>query len=128
MGNFASGKEVILLGDFNQPSVSVTDNGPNPSTALDRIFLESFTWLGLYQWVTEPTNICSDNIIDLVLTLDQARIVDMQILPPLSNCGHLSVMFSYLFAGNFPTNHTRTDIRWDEGDYAALNHALSDRF
>lgn len=124
LNDFAPGKELIILGDFNLPSIQWAGETPIVSSAHDQSFLDCFTSLGLLQWITEPTNIRSDNTLDLVFTSDYDRIVDIQLCAPLPNCDHLPIIFSYLFEVNVPTTNSRKDFLWHKGNYTGLNHAL----
>ena len=124
LNDFAPGKELIIMDDFNLSSIQWAGETPIVSNAQNQSFLDCFTSLGLLQWITEPTNICSDNTLDLVFTSDYDIIVDIQLCAPLPNCDHLPVIFSYLFEVNVPTTNSKKNFLWHKGNYTALNHAL----
>ena len=74
---------MIVLGDFNLPSLDWLSNGPTRTyPPLERSFLDVFDALGLHQWVLEPTYPSSGNILDLVLTSEDDRMGLVQVLPP----------------------------------------------
>ncbi len=52
----------------------------------DATFLNLFTTLGL-QHVTEPTFITSGNTLDIILTNERDRIIEVKTLPPFPHCG-----------------------------------------
>ena len=92
---FCLGKEVILLGNFNLPSIQwerdlLVSLG---LTFRDRQFYDCSNILGLTQWVIEPTFLSSSNILDLILTSESDRIGDIQVLPPFPNCSHSPTLF-----------------------------------
>lgn len=68
-------------------------------TGSDALFLDLFSTLGLQQHVVEPTFINSGNILDLVLTIDGDRIVDVSSLPPFPHCDYSLIKLCYLFQG-----------------------------
>ena len=53
---FCEDKEVVILGDFNLPTLSWESADPiMHATLIDRQGYEAFMTIGLSQWVTEPT-------------------------------------------------------------------------
>ena len=70
--NFCPGKEVVVMGNFNLPTIDwssdIFDGYIRP---IDMQFLDCFSSLGLLQWIREPTFLLSDNILDLVLTSEE---------------------------------------------------------
>ena len=68
--DFSLGKTVLLLGDFNLPTLKWYQTGlPDGYIApLDQKFSDVFSISGLRQWVHEPTFLPSGNILDLVFT------------------------------------------------------------
>lgn len=127
ISSFALGKEIIILGDFNLPSIDWADeSGASISTVDDR-YLNLFTTLGLHQHITEATFIPSGNIIDLLLTSDPDRVMDVYILPPFPHCSHALIHFIYTFQQPPPTtnSHLHTYINWPRGNFAAITSFLS---
>ena len=93
--SFCYGKDVVLMGDFNLPSIGWCDLVP-VATSLSQLFLDMFVSLGLTQWVTFPTFISSGNILDLVFTSEYDRISYINGTEPLPGCGHVGILFKYL--------------------------------
>ena len=71
LSDFCLGKEVVVLGDFNLPSLrwASYDLLNDYVAPLDLEFFSCFMQLGLNQWVQEGTFLGSNNILDLVLTI-----------------------------------------------------------
>jgi len=126
---FCVGKEVLLVGDFNLPSIHWQSESPGDGvTARDELFLNLFDTLGLIQLVREPTFIRSGNVLDLVLSSERDRVQNVVLCPPFPHCGHVLVMFDYLFQGestNNDPNHERPVVRdWYKGNYDSIRSAL----
>ncbi|MEL6803018.1 MAG: endonuclease/exonuclease/phosphatase family protein, partial [Bacteroidota bacterium] len=98
--NFAVGKEVIFMGDFNLPSLKWAHDSVHSEyiTPNDRLFLDCFAESGLTQWVEFGTYFPSGNILDIVLTTDDDRIGEVYPLPPLPGCHHCPVVFNIIFS------------------------------
>ena len=92
---FCNGKEIVLMGDFNLPTLK-WDGDIFRSSSSDLRFLDCFTNLGLTQWVKQPTFLSSGNILDIVLTSEEDRIDNVEVLPPFPKCGH-SLFASVIF-------------------------------
>ena len=88
--NFCCDKEVVVLGDFNLPSLNwrLDDLFSQYISPLDRQFYDVFSQVGLYQIVNESTHFPSGNILDLVLTTNSERIGLCNVLCPLPRCSH----------------------------------------
>lgn len=124
--NFCLGKEVVLLGDFNLPSVAWSrDLVACGLTGRDSKFYNCFISLGLTQWVTEPTFLVSGNILDLILTSEDDRVGEVQVLPPFPNCGHSPVLCSYIFHDVPSSQETFIHRLWHRGKYNKINWHLS---
>ncbi len=96
--DLCAGKEFLLVGDFNLPSIAWNDNVVDLNiSGTDALFLDLFNIIGLSQWVMEPTFISSGNILDLVLTSEDDRILDIKTYPPFHHCGHALIKFLYLY-------------------------------
>lgn len=105
--NFCSGNEVLLLGDFNLPSIhwgSVLQCGG--LTFTDVQFCNCFISLGLTHWATEPTFLTSGNILDLVFTSECNRMGEIKVFPPFPNCGYRPIPCSSLFQALSPALQT----------------------
>ena len=85
--NSCADKEVVILGDFNLPSISWLNQKPcgTPSVT-DRKFLDMFDTLGLTQWISECTFPRSGNVLDLILTTEHDRIGTVDVQPPPPGC------------------------------------------
>ena len=90
-------KEVLILGDFNLPSISWGDERTVSPSAADGAFLDMFNTIGLTQWVSEPTFPRSSNVLDLILTSEEDRIGRVGVSPPPPGCDHCSIFCEYEF-------------------------------
>ena len=129
MTDFCSDKEVIIVGDFNLPSIGWTeDDQTTRCSALDKMFLETFLSLGLTQWVLQPTFPRSGNILDIVLTTEPDRVGTLDVLPPLPSCDHCPTSFQYVFSNqSVPISPQTTHRRaWHRGKYHSISKRLSD--
>ena len=63
-------REVVVMGDFNLPTLdwSTDGNETRGARTIDSVFSDSFVAAGQTQWVREPTFVQSGNILDLMLT------------------------------------------------------------
>ena len=126
--DFSVGKEIILLGDFNLPSIIWSDGLPyfDGSDSLTRMFVDSFISAGLYQWVNSPTFVSLGNTLDLALTSLPDCVGDCKALPPFPHCGHSPIALSYIFDfsmdGNGASNYRRA---WWKGKYNRIESELS---
>ena len=128
---FCCNKEVVLVGDFNLPTLcwNLNDVFSEYISPLDLQFYNTFIQLGLVQIVTSSTNFPSGNILDLFLTTDSERIGSCSVLAPLPRCCHAPVLCSYVFQSLSKFNEFSTDrqIRiWTKGNYRQIEHILSD--
>ena len=90
---FCEDKEVLMLGDFNLPTLSWETADPIlHASSFDRQAYKVFMSIGLTQWVTEPTFPRSNNILDLILSTEDDRVGSVQVLPPLPGCDHCPVL------------------------------------
>ena len=126
--DFCGGKEVIILGDFNLPSIDWSSPMLH-CPPLERMFLDTFLTVGLHQWVTEATYPKSGNTLDLVLTSESDRMGTLVVMPPLPGCDHCAISFDYIFSFTpsdvpFPGSLT-TQRDWHKGRYKAAGHKLS---
>ena len=60
---FCANKEVIVVGDFNLPSLKWNRDISRP-TSVDLKFFDCFTVLGLTQWVNQSTFLTFGNILE----------------------------------------------------------------
>jgi hypothetical protein len=130
MMNFCVGREVVVLGDFNLPSLvwpleNLFDNYISP---VDRIFLDCFVDLGLTQWVEECTFISSGNVLDLFFTSENDRVGDVVIAAPFPRCAHSPVVCDVLFRRDFErhVDEERQRYLWFRGDFTTISESLSE--
>ena len=125
---FCLDKEVLVLGDFNLPSIAWESTDPCFSaSSADRQGYEVFMSLGLTQWVKEPTFPRSGNILDLVLSTDGDRVAAVEVSPPLPGCDHCPVLCNYVFDFNFSFQTDLDQCRmWHKGKYNLFLQALND--
>lgn len=130
ISNFCVNKEVIILGDFNLPSIDWRNGDAlyldyDPLTSL---FTNCFNTSGLHQWVDFPTFVPSGNILDLVITTEDDRIGNVHSLCPFPGCGHVPIIFNYHFLLNpGPSNRGHSERKaWFRGNYAQINEFLLD--
>ena len=125
---FCSDREVILVGDFNLPSIDWNSDPPCAADRLDRSFLDAFTSLGLSQWVHEATYPRSGNILDLVFTSEPDRLGLLEVRPPLPGCDHSPTKFEYAFHSNGPhdpyLNQDPVHKLWHRANYDVIRKRL----
>ena len=126
--NSCADKEVIILGDFNLPSISWSNLQPcGPSSATDIKFLDMFSTLGLTQWISECTFPRSGNVLDLILTSEHDRISTVYVQPPPPGCDHCSVHCEYVFDMEVELlSHHVQRLLWHRGQYGRMNSVLDD--
>ena len=126
--DFCTGKEVIILGDFNLPNLRWADDDPSSTAGpMERKLFYLFTSLGLIQWVTEPTYPRSGNILDLVLTSKGDRVGLIQVVAPLPGCDHCPTAFDYIFSNQSdsePNAKPTLKRAWHKGRYNAISRSL----
>ena len=73
-------KKVFMIGDFNLSSIvwPLNDNSSSSTDRIERLFVESFNELGLYQCVTDPTHI-KGKTLDLLLTNQKPIVTDIEV-------------------------------------------------
>jgi hypothetical protein len=128
--DFCEGREVIVLGDFNLPSL-VWSTGMGlcvGGSRNDQLFLNCFVEAGLYQWVEEATNANSGNVLDLFLTSETDRVGAVEVLAPFPRCIHSPVVCHYLFYEHLNVDGGQPETvhyLWHRGNYHGLSSALS---
>ena len=128
-------KEIVVLGDFNLPTLSwpdIIDNDPGMLQGvapLDGMFLDSFLSLGLEQIVREATIFPSGNILDLILCSHSFRIGSCSVLAPLPKCCHCPIVCTYIFQNltSLPdVNNPVYKYIWPKGRYDLISSRLLD--
>ncbi|CAB4002465.1 Hypothetical predicted protein [Paramuricea clavata] len=119
--------EYIIVGDLNFPDIDWNTNYPvqssNPAQAL--LFCEIIDDFFLYQMVRDPTG--GSNILDLVLTNNESRVSDVEVIEPANmniHTDHSGVVFN--ITRNFKTSYTSKRIvyNYKKGDFDGLRNAL----
>lgn len=120
-------KEVVLLGDFNLPSIRWCNQQPlGTPLGDDEMFLDMFTTLGLTQWVSEATFLRSGNMLDLILTSEQDRVGRAEVHPPPPGSDHCSLYCEYVFDEEVQSSsngHCR--VMWHLGHYDTISVVLN---
>ena len=125
--DFVISKEVIILGDFNLPSIKwSSDFFDGYIRPVDRQFLNCFFLsVGLSQWVNEATITTCGNILDLILTSEDDRVSGVAVLP-FPHCIHSPVMCEYTFRGSMQGDLLpRERHLWHREKYERISQALS---
>ena len=94
--SFCENEEVILMEDFNLPSLKWNRDISRP-TSVDLKFFDCFTVLGLTQWVNQSTFLTSGNILDIVLSSEDDGIGIIEVMPLFPSCSHMPVYFTFVF-------------------------------
>jgi hypothetical protein len=126
---FCLGREVLIMGDFNLPMLDWADDIVLQEMVGEtgHRFANCFNVLGLTQWVHDPTFLQSGNILDIVLTTEDDRVGDVEVLAPFPHCGHCPVYFTYWFLHEVQENGTVSPRRaWHRGKFSEINEHLSD--
>ena len=72
---FCSEREVVLLGDFNLPSINWASDTPDVgASTTDLAYFDTFAATGLSQVIEDATNYPSGTIIDLFLLSHAERL------------------------------------------------------
>ena len=126
--SFCNDKEVILQGDFNLPTLKWETSIEEYISVTDKLFNDLFIALGLTQIISLPTIFPSGNILDLILLSHDDRIGKYEVLPPLPNCAHCSVSFSYIFQDGFLSNNLFNSPMniWNKGNYYLFGRHLDE--
>ena len=126
--SFCEGREVVVFGDFNLPSLLWSAGGGAYGAVgnVDRKFLDCFIAAGLTQWVMEATFIASGNTLNLFFTSEIDREGDVRILAPFPRCNHSLIVCEYLFSFDIDADEHIVKERylWHKGDYDSLSCAL----
>ena len=124
---FSVGKTIVLMGDFNLPSLKWNEPELPVERANqhDREFLDAFLLMGLEQWVREPTFLLSGNVLDLVFTSDDDVVSDVEVHAPLPGCHHCPVVINMLPHRNYhATPGSNTHRLWHRADYGRMSEYL----
>ena len=130
ISEFCLDKSVLLMGDFNLPSLDWAGEQPvleQYVSPLDRSFYDVFLSVGLVQLVREQTHDISGNTLDLVLVSDEENVGEVVVLPPLPGCHHCPVLVDVLVPGICGGDvDGGDDIKlWHKGNYQAMSERLA---
>ena len=120
---FVVGKEVIILGDFNLPSLKwpLEISASIYASPVDRDFRNCFVECGLTQWVEFATFVPSGNTLDLILTSDDDRVVGISSSPPFPGCHHCPVILSMVFQYGVPdVLNSEERLDWRRANYPGM--------
>ena len=127
--NFCDSREVLVLGDFNLPSLkwNIPDILQAYVSPLDLLFYNAFCSAGLTQVVVEPTIYPSGNILDLTFYSSEDRFGHCTVFPPFSRCSHCPVLVSYVFQ-NCSTAHNSCTVKesvrlWTKAKYDLIRRS-----
>ena len=128
LSGFMPSKEVLLLGDFNLPSLRwstefALDSYISPT---DSLFYDCFIECGLSQWVSFGTFFPSGNILDLILTSDEDRVGEVYSCPPLPGCHHCPVICSVIFQFRLEEDALISEekLSWGRADFQSISEDL----
>ena len=128
--DFCKNKEIVIVGDFNLPSIKwdLGDMSNLHASQFDMGFYSAFVRSGLEQIIGVPTIYPSGNVLDLFLTSDPQRVGDYNVLPPLPGCCHCPVIVSYVFqfceSRLDSVRFYNADRSWARGDYGLMAECL----
>ena len=89
------------------------------------LFFDSFSLLGLGQWVRESTFVDSTNILDLMLTTEFDRIRAVSVLEPYPRCHHCPIVCEYVLQLTGDKEEEVVEKRlWSKGDYTKLSGSI----
>ena len=124
--NFCTGKELIIMGDFNLPTIKWgNDLAYDGISNSDLRFYHCFLSLGLNQWVHESTYYISGNILDLVFSSEEDRVGDVKVCPPFPNCAHCPVLFDYIIQDHSQSQEPIVQRLWHKGNYNQIRSYLA---
>ena len=121
-------KELILIGDFNLPTLSWSsvEHSHRGVSSTDAKFLDAFNTLGLTQWINEATFPRSGNTLDLIFTTETDRISEVEVRPPPPGCDHSSIHCQYTFDNEIETpSYSSQRTLWFKGRYDLINRNLA---
>ena len=122
--HFCVGREVVILRDFNLPSLDWSAEsvigGYGPPQEM--LFFDSFSLFGLSQWVKKGTFVDSNNILDLALTTELDRIGDVSVLEPFPRCHHCPVVLEHVLQSTDDNDDEAAEkYLWSKEDYAKIS-------
>ena len=118
-------KDIILLGDFNFPTIQWINGSGFPVTLCETSFTDSLQDHGFLQLVTSPTR--GSNILDLVLTTNEYLVENIETTDDEAvslKSDHKSIMFDVLLNHKPKFAAKRKIYNYNKGDFVALRESL----
>ena len=120
-------RKIFILGDLNLSSVTwpITEDS-QITNEIDKLFVNSFMELGMYQCITEPTH-QKNNTLDLLLTNSEMLISNINISPNKYLCHSDHYLISFEVKTNVKHKKVpkRKILNFKKANWDALNHDLS---
>ena len=126
-----SGEKLLILGDFNYPSIDwINENSNKPNDHIASKFLDCVLSNYLNQFILEPTHhraLQTPTLIDLIFSNDPEFVYNVNIFPPFGKSHH-SVLCFNLDINVFKSNSSSKTVKYafDKGDYDKIRAHLSD--
>ena len=124
LSSFSVGKEIVVLGDFNLPTIPWNRNNSFNTDyvrPVDRAFRDVFEECGLVQWVDFGTFFPAGSTLDLVFTSDEDRVIDVNALAPFPGCHHCPVVCRLVFQFEDSSSDSASSFCWERGNYAGMS-------
>ncbi len=114
---------IVLAGDFNMPHINWEDF--SSTEAVDQLFLDSFSNLGLEQLVNDPTH-TKGNILDLLLTDRPQLVSDLNVSDSNLPCKSDHFAVSFIIKSKVDRIRTvkREALNFKKANWSALNSDL----
>ena len=97
LANDASVDSIIITGDFNDKCTLWDDK--HYASKLRRRCYDVVQTKDMSQLVNQPTRVSSDglshSLLDLIITKSLGKIVDCDVLPPISNLDHCNIICNF---------------------------------
>ena len=125
--DFCFGKNVLILGDFNLPSLRWNEEGELAEgyiRPLDLEFYEAFLEVGLTQSVSMPTFALSGSILDLIFVSNAEMVGSIEVLPPFPRCHHSPVLVDLCLEDTLDPPAEKYIRLWNKGNYVAVCNEL----
>ena len=122
--DFCSSRHVLVMGDFNLPSLSWPVDGVELGyvTPFDRSFCDLFMLLGLTQHVHSPTFFPSGSVLDLLLCSESESVGDVTVCLPFPGCHHSPVLVDLFFTPS--EGASRCARLWFKGNFDCISEEL----
>ena len=119
-------KNVVIAGDLNLSSVSWPLNEEtNDFSQIDRLFIDSFSELGLHQCIEEPTH-CKGRTLDLILTNNRPILRDIKVHKHNDICksDHYAVSFTVVTKFKRKKASKRNVYNFKKANWDRLNQEI----